>query len=71
MDVNYKYAVSDMVEFTLTAYGSPKVYHGVITERWGSIVHHSGRKVKVYKINCLEKGMTEFTISEILIIRKV
>jgi len=70
VDVKYKFEIGDMVEFTLTAYGSPKAYHGVISERYGGVDHYSG-KMSVYKICCLEKRMIEFTISEILIIGKV
>jgi hypothetical protein len=68
--MKYKYDIGDMVRFTLTAYNSPKVYHGVISERWGGIDHYSG-KVGVYKVCCLEKGMMQFSVSEILIIEKV
>ncbi len=70
MDVNYKFVVGDMVEFILTAYGSPKVYHGVISDRWGGLDHYRG-KTCIYKVCCLEKGMIEFTISEVLILGKV
>ena len=71
MDINYKYEVGDMVEFTLTAYNAPRVFHGVISERWGTIPHVIKGNVNIYKINCLEKGMSPFSISEVLIIGKV
>ena len=71
MDIKFKYDMGDMVRFTLTAFNSPKVYHGVISDRWGTIPHSIHDKVNIYSINCLEKGMTPFTISEILIIEKV
>jgi len=70
VDINYKYDVGDMVEFTLTVYGSPKVYRGVVSERWGSRDSYRN-KICIYKVCCLEKGMREFTVSEILIIGKV
>lgn len=72
VDVKYKYEIGDMVLFTLTAYGSPKVYHGVVSDRWHSQSrdYYKNRYLKVYKINCLEKGMEEFTVSEELIIER-
>lgn len=63
MDVRYKYAVGDMVEFVLTVYGSPKVYNGVIIKRYGNI-----KDMKIYQISCLQKGMQIYSISEALII---
>lgn len=71
MDINYKYDLGDMVRFTLTAFNSPKVYHGVISERWGTIPHRLQGKTNIYTINCIEKDMVPFAISEILIIEKV
>lgn len=72
MDLRYKYETGDMVEFTLTAYNSPKVYRGVITERWKSKIKYVNEKfVLLYKVNCLEKEMRPFTVSEVLIIGKV
>ena len=70
MDLKYKYDLGDMVSFTLTAHNSPKVYTGIISEKWGGIDHYTG-KIAVYKVNCLEKGMMPFTVSEVLIIEKV
>ncbi len=52
MDINYKYDIGDMVEFTLTAYGSPKVYRGVVSERWGSRDSYRN-KICIYKVCCL------------------
>ena len=71
MDIKPKYEVGDMVEFTLTAYNAPKVFKGVISEIWGTVPHVVEKNVYVYKINCLEKRMSPFSVSEVLIIGKV
>lgn len=69
--MDMKYEVGDMVEFTLTAYGSPKVYHGVVLKRWKTKIKHlSGQNTILYTLHCLEKEMRPFTVSEILIIGK-
>lgn len=65
MDIKYKYDIADMVKFCLTAFNSPKVYTGVVCERW------SGDKTKIYRVNCLEKGMIPYTVSEPLILEKI
>jgi hypothetical protein len=65
------YEEGDMVKFTLTAYNAPKVFTGVISDVWGTIPHDAQRNVYVYTINCLEKNMSPFSISEVLIISKV
>ena len=72
MDLEFKYDIGDMVEFTLTSYGSPKVYNGVISERWREKIRYFEHKqVRLYKVNCLQKNMTAFTVSQELIIGKV
>lgn len=64
MDIAFTYEIGDMVKFTLLS-ESENIFTGVISERWG------GNKIEIYRINCMEKGMTAFTVSSALILEKI